>query len=55
MINAALPFLHEIGLHGVDEAVRRNPTLARGVNVWHGKLVNAEVARALGLSVERVE
>ena len=55
MINAALPFLHEIGLHCVDEAVRRNPTLARGVNVWHGKLVNAEVARALGLSVERVE
>jgi alanine dehydrogenase len=32
----------------VTAAVRRNPALARGVNVWRGRLVHPAVASALG-------
>jgi alanine dehydrogenase len=50
--NAALPFLLEIGARGIDSAIRADSALAHGVNVWHGKLVNAQVAHALGVEVE---
>jgi alanine dehydrogenase len=49
LVNAALPYLYEIGTHGVDEAIKRDPTLARGVNVWNGNLVNQQIADALGM------
>jgi len=52
LLNASLPFLYEIGQVGVEEAVRRNPALKRGVNTWQGKLVNPQVAEALGLPTE---
>ncbi len=52
LLNAALPYIYEIGQVGIDEAIRSNPTLARGVNVWRGKLTNAQVANSLGVSVE---
>lgn len=55
LLNAALPFLYEIGQSGVEEAVRRNPALKRGVNTWQGKLVNAQVADALGLPTEEMK
>lgn len=54
LLNASLPFLYEIGLHGVDGAIKQNPTLARGVNVWHGQVVNAQIAEALGVPLERM-
>ncbi len=54
LLNASLPYIYEMGLYGVDEAIKRNPTLERGVNVWHGKLYNAQVANALGMTVERI-
>ena len=52
LLNASLPFLYEIGQSGVDQAIQKNPALARGLNTWHGKLVNQQVADALGLPVE---
>ncbi len=55
LLNASLPYLYEIGLRGVDEAIKQNPSLARGVNVWHGKIVNAQIAEALGAPVERIQ
>jgi len=54
LLNASLPFLYEIGNSGVDEAIRNNSSLKRGVNTWHGKLVNPKVADALGLPVEEM-
>ena len=54
LLNASLPYLYEIGEHGVDEAIKRNASLARGVNVWHGKIVNAQIAEALGVPVEKM-
>jgi alanine dehydrogenase len=55
LLNAALPFLYEIGTHGVDQAIRRNSALARGVNVWKGRLVNPQIAHALGMDVESID
>jgi alanine dehydrogenase len=52
IVNVAVPFLLDLGAHGVDAAIRANPALAHGVNVWHGKLVNAQVAQALGAQVD---
>ena len=55
LLNASLPYLYEIGEHGVDEAIRRNASLARGVNVWHGKIVSAQIAEVLGVPVEEMK
>jgi alanine dehydrogenase len=55
LLNASLPYLHEIGLRGVDAAIAQNPVLARGVNVWHGKIVNAQIAEVLGVPVAEIK
>lgn len=55
LLNASLPYLYDIGQYGIDEAIRRDKTLARGVNVWHGKLVNSQIAETLGMPVEKME
>ncbi|MBI5305805.1 MAG: alanine dehydrogenase [Chloroflexi bacterium] len=52
IVNVSVPFLREIGALGVEGAIRANDALARGVNVWQGKLVNAQVAQALGVEAE---
>jgi len=52
LVNASVPILLDLGARGVDEAIRANPALAQGVNVWRGKLVNAQVAQAIGARVE---
>ncbi len=52
LLNAALPYLYNIATFGVDEAIRRDAALARGVNVWHGQVVNPQIAEALGIAVE---
>ncbi len=52
LLNATLPYLYEMGQYGADEAIRRNASLARGVNIAHGKLVNQPIADALGIAVE---
>ncbi len=44
LLNASLPFLFDIGQNGIDEAIRGNPALARGVNVWRGKLMETPLA-----------
>ena len=52
MLNASLPYLSNIGQHGVDDAIARDRALARGVNLWHGKVVNENIAQALGVPVQ---
>ena len=37
LTNATLPYALELAGRGVTAAVRRNPALARGVNVWRGR------------------
>ena len=48
LTNATLPYALELATRGVMAAVRANPALAKGVNVWGGKVVHPAVAAALG-------
>lgn len=49
LTNATLPYVAEIANLGIDEALRRDATLALGVNVFEGAVTNAGVAEAHGL------
>ena len=46
LTNVTLPYVEAIADHGLEEAVRRDPTLARGVNVLAGKVTYQAVADA---------
>jgi alanine dehydrogenase len=48
LTNATLPYVLELAGRGLTAAVRRNPALAKGVNVWRGRTVHPAVAHALG-------
>src|SRR6059036_1859248 len=48
LTNATLPYALELATRGVMAAVRANPALAKGVNVWGGNVVHPAVADALG-------
>jgi alanine dehydrogenase len=49
LTNVTLPFVEEIAGHGVRAAIARDAALARGVNVFDGKLTYEAVAEAHGL------
>jgi alanine dehydrogenase len=51
--NATLPFALKIAKLGAEEAMRRDPHLAAGLNVSGGKIRHEAVAEALGLPFER--
>jgi alanine dehydrogenase len=48
LTNATLPYVLELAGLGLEAAVRRNAALARGVNIWRGRVVHPAVAQALG-------
>lgn len=48
LTNATLPYVLELAGRGVAAAVRADPELARGANVWGGRIVHPAVAAALG-------
>ncbi len=48
LTNATLPYVVELAAKGVAGAVRDNPELARGVNIWRGRIVHAAVAESVG-------
>jgi alanine dehydrogenase len=48
LTNATLPYVLDLAGRGVAAAVRRDPALAEGVNVWRGRIVHPAVAQALG-------
>src|SRR5437899_7577277 len=47
LTNATLPYVIELAARGAAGAVRANPVLAKGVNVWHGKIVHPGAAEAV--------
>ena len=49
LTNATLPCILELAGRGWQDACRRNPALARGLNVVRGEVVHAAVADALGM------
>jgi alanine dehydrogenase len=52
--NVTLPFVLKIANLGADEAMRRDPNLANGLNVSDGKVRHQAVAEALDLKYEPV-
>ncbi len=46
LTNVTLPYALEIAARGLEDAARRDPVLARGVNVYAGSVSNAGVAEA---------
>jgi alanine dehydrogenase len=50
LTNATLPYVVELANHGLEDAVKRDPALKKGVNVFKGTLVYEPVAAAHGLA-----
>ena len=48
LTNVTLPYALEIANRGLEDAVRRDPVLAGGVNVYAGQVTNSGVAEAHG-------
>ncbi|HEV8249960.1 MAG TPA: hypothetical protein VGQ15_08310, partial [Gaiellaceae bacterium] len=55
LTNATLPYVEAIADHGLAEAVARDPSLARGVNVVDGRITYAAVAEAHDLDFVPLE
>jgi alanine dehydrogenase len=49
LTNATLPYVVELANRGLEDAVRDDPALAKGVNVYRGEVVYEPVAEAHGL------
>jgi alanine dehydrogenase len=55
LTNATLPYVLRLAGRGVVEAVREDPALAGGVNVWCGAIVHPAVAASLGEAATSLE
>ncbi|HEY7668808.1 MAG TPA: alanine dehydrogenase [Actinomycetota bacterium] len=51
LTNVTLPYALEIATRGLEDAVRADPALGHGVNVYAGRITNDGVAAAHGLEV----
>jgi alanine dehydrogenase len=49
LTNATMPYVVALAANGFEDAVRADPDLAKGVNVYKGNLCNGPVAEAHGL------
>ncbi len=49
LTNVTIPYALEIANDGLEDAIRRDPALALGVNVYDGRVTNGGVAEAHGL------
>jgi alanine dehydrogenase len=47
LTNATLPYIKLLAQQGIQQALHAEPHLANGLNVQHGKIVNAAVANSL--------
>jgi alanine dehydrogenase len=52
LTNTTLPYVQQIAELGVDGAVRADPALAQGVNVWRGAVVCEGAAEVLGVPAQ---
>jgi alanine dehydrogenase len=55
LTNVTLPYVEELASLGVREAIARDPALARGVNVYEGRITYEAVAEAHGLEYTPLE
>jgi len=52
LVNVTLPYLLALAGTGVEEACRRDPALAKGVNIYKGRVTHPGVAEAHGIRCE---
>lgn len=52
--NATMPYALQIANKGAEAAMRDNPALMKGLNVYKGKITNKAVAEAQGISFDPV-
>jgi alanine dehydrogenase len=52
LTNSLLPYLIDLGAHGILGLLEQQSHFATGVNLYQGKLASKDVANALGRSVE---
>ena len=50
LTNVTLPYIYRIAQHGLKDALRKDPTLALGLNVFDGKVVHPAVAESQELT-----
>jgi alanine dehydrogenase len=55
LTNATLPYVVDLANKGVAAAARANPALARGINIWRGRIVHPAVAESVGESPTPLE
>src|SRR3989441_12299059 len=55
LTNATLPYVVQLAARGVAGAARANPALAKGINVWRGRIVHPAVAASVGESATPLE
>ncbi len=55
LTNVTLPYARQLAGQGVDQALRRDPALARGLNVYKGLVTFLAVAEAHGMTHTPVE
>jgi alanine dehydrogenase len=55
LTNATLPYVVDLANKGVAAAARDNPALARGINIWRGRIVHPAVAESVGESPTPLE
>ena len=55
LTNVTYPYIELLADLGLTEACRRNPSLASGINIFGGKLINKPVADAHGMTAAPLE
>jgi len=55
LTNTTLPYVERLAALGVEGALREDPALRQGVNVWRGRVVCEGVASSLGLPLAPLE
>jgi alanine dehydrogenase len=55
LTNVTVPYVLAVANSGLEEAIRADAVLARGVNVFRGSITNAGVAEAHGVPLVPLE
>jgi alanine dehydrogenase len=55
LTNTSFPYLERIAALGVEEAVKRDPALRHGANVWRGAIVHEGVAASLEVPCQEIQ
>jgi alanine dehydrogenase len=55
LTNVTFPYVLDLANRGLKKAFRKDPALARGLNVYHGKLTCREVAEAFNMKYEEAK